>query len=135
MDSTRHISTLNSGRDFDLSFFVFNPLTIDPDWSIWFNYHTEGASAYQRFGFTNKTIDQLIMKARSEPDPEVRRNIYILIQSEVDSVPMQRIYIFRPYTTVVANKWVIGDLTPVIRIGYAIDFTKVDIDIGMKPRG
>ncbi len=135
MDSTRHISTLNSGKDFDLSFFVFNPLTIDPDWSIWFNYHTEGSSAYQRFGFTNKTIDQLIMKARSEPDPEVRRNIYILIQNEVDSVPMQRIYLFRPYTTVVANKWVIGDLTPVIRIGYAIDFTRVDIDISMKPRG
>lgn len=134
MDSTRHISTLNSGKDFDLSFFVFNPLTIDPDWSIWFNYHTDGASAYQRFGFTNKTIDLLVMKARSESDPEVRKSIYILIQNEVDSVPMQRIYLFRPITTVVANKWVIGDLTPVIRIGYAIDFTRIDIDMNMKQR-
>jgi peptide/nickel transport system substrate-binding protein len=132
-DSTLHIATINTGNT-ALALFSFTSLSADPDYSINFNFHSSSLSASTRFGLNDPKIDQLVIQGREEIDPNKRTEIYRQIQATVDGAPSTKVYISRPYNFVFTRKWVKGDLTPRLMQGFALDWTKADIDLEMKSK-
>jgi len=124
-DAAAQNQVVNSGSA-PMSIFRAQPASgPEPDQLATFDYGLNQVNSYYRWGFNNKTADDIVVRARTSASPSERLALYQQLQNTFDTQPSHLIYLYNNVHYVFFQKTVKGLNALGVVGGLEVDWTQV----------